>query len=196
MTESSNNTDDFILSLLQASNPLAIQHLYNLYYKTIYRYLKKFMHTEDEAHDLTQELFIAIWIKRHSLNLTKPLQHYLIKAAHNKALNHLRNNERKLHKTGNIIHRTAINSPPPVITEKLDAQELDTIIKQSLLLLPPKARKTFIMSRKLGMTYKEIANHLNVSEKAVEKNMSKALSLLRLYLNTYLKIVLICWNYS
>lgn len=72
MIETPNNTDDFILSLLQANNTLAMECLYKHYYKAIYLYLKKFIHEEDDAHDLTQELFNAIWIKRHSLNLAKP----------------------------------------------------------------------------------------------------------------------------
>jgi len=45
--------------------------------------------------------------------------------------------------------------------------------------LPEIYRETFLLSREENLTYKEIAEQLHISEKAVEKRMSKSLRLLR-----------------
>ena len=46
-------------------------------------------------------------------------------------------------------------------------------------LLPERCREIFLMSKRDGMTYREIAGELNLSEKTVEHQISKALKTLR-----------------
>jgi RNA polymerase sigma-70 factor (ECF subfamily) len=57
-------------------------------------------------------------------------------------------------------------------------KEFDEKLQRILSGLPEKSRTVFLMHRIDGMTYKEIAKNLQVSVKAVEKQMSKALSVL------------------
>jgi RNA polymerase sigma-70 factor (ECF subfamily) len=45
--------------------------------------------------------------------------------------------------------------------------------------LPPKCKETFLLSKKEGLTYVEIATHLNVSIKTVENQMNIAFSTIR-----------------
>jgi RNA polymerase sigma-70 factor, ECF subfamily len=189
--DDTNDTDDQILKLLETDNTTASKLLYTYHYKAVYTYVKDFIPDHDAAKDIIQELFTAIWIKRHSLNLIKPLRSYLFSAAHNKAINYLRDKGRQNRIMGEIVNRSGSGKVAPPADAELQARELETQIRQALSRLPVHAKRTFLMSRKQGMTYKEIAEHLHVTEKAVEKNMSKALSLLRQYLGIYLKMLVI-----
>lgn len=191
MIEHSDHTDDQILQLLSKDNTTASSLLYKYHYKPVYDYVKDFIPDHDAAKDIVQELFTAIWIKRHSLNLVLPLRKYLFRAAHNKAINYDRDRRTRHRLMGEIVNRSGHGRVAPPADTDLEARELEDQIKQALARLPMHARKTFLMSRKQGMTYKEIADHFQVTEKAVEKNMSKALSLLRQYLGVYIKILLI-----
>ncbi len=96
---------------------------------------------------------------------------------------------------GEIVNRSGSGKVAPAADAGLEARDLEDIIKKTLALLPMKARRTFLMSRKYGMTYEEIALHLKVTVKAVEKNMSKALRKIRKYLGTYLKVLMIFIDY-
>lgn len=53
------------------------------------------------------------------------------------------------------------------------------LLKQIILSLPPIYREVFMLSRFAGMSYEEIAQHCGISVKAVEKRMTKALSMCR-----------------
>ena len=49
------------------------------------------------------------------------------------------------------------------------------LLEASIEKLPKQCKKVFLMHKKQGYRYKEIAAELNISEKAVEKNISRAL---------------------
>lgn len=55
---------------------------------------------------------------------------------------------------------------------------LDTILQE----MPPKCREVFTMSKLQKLKYKEIALHLNISEKTVESHMGKAIKIIRTYM--------------
>ena len=63
--------------------------------------------------------------------------------------------------------------------QKLEADDLQNLINDSIDLLPEKCRLVFTLSRFEEMTYQEIANELNISIKTVENQISKALKFLR-----------------
>ncbi|WP_235982373.1 sigma factor-like helix-turn-helix DNA-binding protein [Gelidibacter maritimus] len=60
-----------------------------------------------------------------------------------------------------------------------DLERLITIVKNEIQNLPPKCKKTFLLSKEEGLTNIEIAEFLNVSVKSVEAHITKAFSILR-----------------
>lgn len=190
MNDNSNDTDERILKLLKEDDTLALSLMFHSYYKSLYNSVKRVIRNGDDAEDLVIELFQAVWEKRHSLNISKPIRNYLLSAAYHRALNYTRNRGRTKASLTNVIHMSSVAPSAQSTDTELQTRELRRVIKTAISLLPGKMRVTFLMSRNLGMTYKEIARHLHVSEKAVEKNMSKALKLLRVLLAPYLKLML------
>ena len=63
--------------------------------------------------------------------------------------------------------------------EMLLLKDLEKELSVSIDALPPQSKKVFIYSRKHGLKNREIAELLNISEKAVEKHMTKALKKIR-----------------
>lgn len=61
----------------------------------------------------------------------------------------------------------------------MQRQELQRV-REAIATLPAHCRGVYLLNRVEGMSYPEIARHLGVSVKAVEKQISKALALLRL----------------
>jgi len=186
MANKIDQSDEYILNLLAANDSTALAILFKAHYKAVYNNVKKVVKDEDNAKDIVQELFIAVWEKRSTLKITKPIRRYLFSAAYNRALNFRRDLARKNRLLEMVFKGTTQIPAAPSMQEDLEGKELQSLIKTSISLLPKKIKITFFMSRSLGMTYKEIAAHLRVSEKAVEKNMSKALRMLRKIMSHYL----------
>ena len=191
MADKTEDTDELILTLLKANDTGASSLLYEEHYKAVYNSVKKYIRNTDEAKDITQELFINVWDKRAVLNITKPIRKYLLSAAHNRVINYKRDLDRNHRLMNEVVDRSGGERMAYPVDVHVEAKELEKMIKEAIALLPDTLRKKFSMSRKLGMTYKEMAAHLKVSEKAVEKGMTKALKLMRIMLGKYINVLLL-----
>jgi RNA polymerase sigma-70 factor (ECF subfamily) len=78
-----------------------------------------------------------------------------------------------------------------VFSDDLVTAELESRIKSALQRLPEKCREVFELSRFENRKYSEIADHLNISVKTVETQMSKALQILKEELKDYLMIIIL-----
>ena len=75
--------------------------------------------------------------------------------------------------------------------ETLEVKDLLEYIWKLVSLLPPRQQEVFIMSRKQQMTNKEIAEQLDISEKAVERNIYFALKFIKKNLNLFIFFITI-----
>lgn len=69
-----------------------------------------------------------------------------------------------------------------IILEEETNEDLDQLIKlvnEEIDHLPPKCKKTFLLSKKEGLTNFEIADYLDISVKSVEAHITRAYRILR-----------------
>ena len=127
------------------------------------------------ASDIAQDVFLKIWEKRGALDghQIKPL---LYKIASDCFISAYRKNQNRIDFEQSLIyeHETA-----PSSDHDLSFNELSKAYAKALEQMPEKQRMIFLMSREEGMKYSEIADCLNLSVKAVEKQMSAALKYLK-----------------
>jgi RNA polymerase sigma-70 factor (ECF subfamily) len=125
---------------------------------------------------------LELWRRRGQVPGDVPVRAYLIRAARNRALNHLRHER--------VVRRTAPHAPKPAPSPAADhgqgERELSEAVRRAVLDLPDRCREVFELSRVTGLTYGEIAATLEISIKTVEAQMGKALRLLRQRLATWL----------
>jgi len=189
MSEREIDQDELIHGMLVADDQQAIKILFNKYYRRLFSIVNQYIHNREDTDDLLQDLFIAIWTKRHSLDFKNSIYRYLIKSALNRAKNYKRNKSRS---RVNIV-----NDPAKLETRMLDhpadsalsAEEVNALWKYAQSRMKSKAKTAFLLSRKLSMSYSEIAKTMGISEKAVEKNMSNALKVLREVFKNHFKMV-------
>jgi RNA polymerase sigma-70 factor, ECF subfamily len=140
---------------------------------------------QDNADDVVQEVFIHIWNKREELNINSTIEGYLVKSTVNKALNFLEKEKKNTKVELNDLIEFEANSKNN--SSNYDDEFLRNLIEISLDNLPPKCKAIFILSRFENMKNKEIAEHLGVSIKTVENQMTIALSKLNKELKPKLK---------
>lgn len=180
MTNSAANTDDEILKLLADDNPKSISLMYHAHHTAVTRRIRNIVPHPQDAEDIVQELFLAIWEKRRTLKLVSPIRGYLLAAAHNRALNFIVRKTRS-----KLVYMDTMSM---VLFDKLAYEPsshrrmLAMRIKAAIRMLPERTRIVYMLSRSFEMTNVEIAHQLNISVKAVEKHITKALKLLRQFL--------------
>lgn len=181
--------DDFILRMLAADDEQAMNILFDQYYEFLFDIVCQYVKRIEDADDLIQELFISIWTKRHTLQITKPIDRYLAKAILNRVRNLNRDNQRAkeiaVHDF-NVFEKSQVNIPAD---SSLTANDITLLWQQAKSKMPDHVKVTFLLSRKWGMSYAEIAAYLGVSKKTVEKNISQALRILREVFKTYFSVV-------
>ncbi len=149
----------------------------------MYGPLVNFCHSKTKDWELSQEIvqntFVKLWSNRDKISITSSLKNYLYSMVRNGIVDHYR----KLDKIVDVDTDTICNIPEECGTEKIDFDfELAYHIKKCLETMKDKRREIFELSRYEGLTYKEIADYLNVSERTVEDNISKAFMHIRDYL--------------
>ncbi|MFO7655718.1 MAG: RNA polymerase sigma-70 factor [Bacteroidales bacterium] len=139
------------------------------------------------ARDITQQVFLNYWQLRGKSVLRGPVKGYLYKAVVNTSLNHLAKNRRMTRFNNNI---------PEIIEENTDETYNSYLLRHVHLIideLPPVCKKVFILSRFSNLTNKEVSIEMDISVKAVEKHISKALKILRFKLKPLMNTELILY---
>lgn len=135
------------------------------------------------AKEMTQDIFKSIWERRHSLQVKKSYENYLVRAAKLKVAEHFRNQAIRKKYLDTVSQRLHVgaNYTDQDVSYTLLNEELEQLVAQ----LPGQCRNVFQMSRNQGLTNRDIAERLQISQRAVEYHISKALHFLKKNLPEY-----------
>jgi len=167
----------------------AIERSFREHHQVLVRFAMHFLQSRDEAEEVVQELFLALWERRDRDEPIDLSRAYLFAAVRHRALNVLRH-ERVVRRHG----ARALLDPPPASPSALDevaGDELAARVRAALAGLSPKCRQVFLLSREGGLTYGEIAQTLGVHQKTVELHMTRALRALRAVLSVITPVLVL-----
>ena len=148
--------------------------VFDEYYRPLKNFLYYKLADKDLAEDITQEVFIRTWDKRDTI-LLETVRSYLYKIANNLVINHF-NSAKTRFELKLEDHDSSVSESPQYVMEK---EEFAAKLNRALENLPESQRVVFLMNRIDDLTYREIAERLDLSVKAVEKRMQGALESLR-----------------
>ncbi|MES2063509.1 MAG: sigma-70 family RNA polymerase sigma factor [Bacteroidota bacterium] len=167
-------SDQKLMNLLQEGNRHAFTELYKRYWEKLV--LIAWNHTNDKgmAEDIVHEVFISLWKERNNFNiinvggfLATKIKFVVFK------------NYRKEHRRSKLAEVNYQFSDICLDEEKLDALFLKEYIDGIVENMPEKCRLVFNYSREAGLKNSEIAAAMNISEKGVEANLTRALKIIR-----------------
>ncbi|MEN7551468.1 RNA polymerase sigma-70 factor [Rapidithrix thailandica] len=168
---------------LQKGEDWAFEYLYKNYYVRLCLYAESFVRERHTAEEVVSEVFLKLWNKRQELQINTSIKSYLYKAIHNLCLNHI--NARKVRDT-HYQHLKVLKNQQqeelvtlPKEAFKSEQEELEEKVRQALEALPERCREVLVLSKFHKMKYREIAEHLGISVKTVETQISRGLLKLR-----------------
>jgi RNA polymerase sigma-70 factor (ECF subfamily) len=177
-------SDEALFVKIRESNILAFDTLFARYYKNLCFYSNKITGNGEIAEDIVQELFIKIWENRETILIEKFVKSYLYRSVYNRSVNYLRDNKNLKNNVSIDLnttnHQSYYNADNDILYFELESKLFEIIDS-----LPEKQKKVFLLKRLENYSYKEIALELCISEKMVEKYLSKAIHKLRRELSEY-----------
>jgi RNA polymerase sigma-70 factor, ECF subfamily len=168
----------------------AFESIFRAYYKRLHGFAYSYVAQAETAEDIVQSVFLRIWSQREHWDPPGTVKQYLFIAVRNEALNMLRHKKVVDDSEDEVIRSFTVYQPGPedLIIEKdqMDAEQLRRKIQEGIDGLSPRCRQIFLLNRRGGLTYTEIADYLGVSINTVNTQMGRALKCLRETLSDYL----------
>jgi RNA polymerase sigma-70 factor, ECF subfamily len=166
-----------IIQQLFNDDKTALEELFNYFYPRLYNFSRAFLKLEEGIDDILQEVFLKIWVNRRNIRSADTFNSYIFTITRNLLLNELRSrlNEQK---TRDKIFKLSV-AEEFLLSEQIEYQEMKEKVDQMVATLPERQREVFLLSRKEGLSYKEIATKLNIAEKTVEYHISQAIGVIK-----------------
>lgn len=134
-----------------------LEQNFHQFYSPLCNYAAKIIHDNSEAEDIVQSLFIEFF-EKNRLNKVHNIEGYLLRSVRFKCIYFLRSKE----KTTSIY----ILPEKAVFDQyEISEEDIEPLFHYYAAKLPPKTREVFLLSRVNKLTYKEIAEELNISQK-------------------------------
>ena len=148
--------------------------------KKLFHIALKIVNNKEIAEGIVHDVFSDIWERRDNLKINVPIEAYAVKAVKFSAFDYPKAKVKKDKANEAISTLTTTVTNP--IEEEIHARELKTKITHLVSQLPARCQEVFRLRREKLMSNKEIASTLNISEKTVERHMTRALHFLRISL--------------
>jgi len=147
----------------------------------LFSYVLAVSHSRYIAEEITQEIFLKLWLFRHHLNMVENPEAYLFTIARNKTLNHLRKAryDEKLMEDLKGLMRPSSND----VEEHLSVSDNDRLLQEAITLLSPQRQLVYRLSRYEGLNHQEIAKEMSLSRNTVKNHLVQALRFIRTYLD-------------
>jgi len=180
--------DLLVLKKIKEGDIKAFESVFREYYTPLYLYSLSITGRKEIAEEVVQELFYVLWKERENIQILRSIKSYLYGAIRNQSLQyHEHMNVQERHREGILSKEKESRMPTP--HENMEYKELELVINRTLDKLPERRLQIFKMHRTEGKKYKEIAEHLSLSVKTVEAEMTKAYQVLRQEIDKYTHVL-------
>jgi RNA polymerase sigma-70 factor (ECF subfamily) len=174
---------------IKQGDAAAFELIFRAYYHPLRGFLVRIVERQAIADELAQDVLVALWEGRARLNIAGDLRSYLFRAAHNRAVSHLRH-ERVVSQGEGVALRNEITPGlgewahgTNVLAERRD---LVAALRRAVDRLPPRVREAYLLRWVHGLSRQEMARTMGISVKGAEIQLTRAIKALKAALADYL----------
>lgn len=171
---------------LVQSDRESFERVFRLLRDDLVRYVHSIVGQDTIAHDLVQDVFLALWETRTTLDPSLSLKAFLYRMCRNAAYRHLRDSRTHTRKHDEIRrdyadqHQNGASEEPSI-----DAQVLDHRLRAWITDLPERQREALVLSRYHGLSHREVASLMEISPRTVNNHIMRALEHLHEKIRVY-----------
>ena len=188
--------DRALVENLRNGSEEAFTVFFTNYFNRICQFAITYVREDAVAKNIVQDAFVKLWENRYSINENSSILSFLLTITKYDCLNYLKHQqvENSFKRKQEDKHKELAlnyNALQQLEVESVDYNELLHILETAVASLPPQCQQVFRLSRYENLTNNEIASELQITTKAVEANITRALKILREKLKNYLLLLLL-----
>ncbi|MGL4993589.1 MAG: RNA polymerase sigma factor [Bacteroidales bacterium] len=188
------NNEKQLLEGINKGSYKDFKQLYEYYIPILRPFVFGLLKSESKTKDILQETFIKVWVNRSQIDPTLSFKSYLFKIAHNQVIDDFR---RKM--SNPLFEDYLLYCESPELSDipteiELDYDEFIIRLERAKVKLQPRQREIFELSKEHGLSAKEIALRINVTEQSIYNQLSLSLQIIRQEMGPYLPLFLIFFS--
>lgn len=176
-------TDADLATRLKAGDEAIYTEIFNRYHKLLIAHAFRLLGNRDEANDVVQDVFLALWQKKN-MTFSGTISAYLYTAIRNRILNQISHEKVVSRYADSIINH--MNNGHNLADEGMREKELAIVIEKEINALPEKMRQVFLLNKKEEMTYQEISVQLGITDKTAKQQVYNALKILKHRIDSFM----------
>ena len=184
------NSEEKRFNAFKNGDRRAFEFYFDFYFGKITGFCTQFLGDEDEAQSVAQEAFIKLWVNRGKVEKISGVKSFLYTSAKTQCLDVLRHRAVKGKYLNVKLNEQEVGFNSDILGsmnfDDVSFAELEALVEKTILKLPLKCKTVFLKSRYENKKNHEIAEELNVSVKAVEANITRALKYFKVELSDYI----------
>lgn len=172
---------DLLVSVSE-DNDYAFRVFYDLYYRNVFRFAYYYLKNREACREVVSNVFVAVWKSRVSLRQIVNIEAYLYVVARNEANRYLKRSQSR-------PRSLSLDDVPAVVLDRrgdaslqggeasdsrLIDSEVEELLNRLVGDLPERCRMVFLLSRSEGLSVREIASMLSISESTVRVQIKTA----------------------
>ncbi|PPK85048.1 RNA polymerase sigma-70 factor (ECF subfamily) [Neolewinella xylanilytica] len=166
------------LARLRGGDPRSFRWIYNQDHAKVYGFCLKLLGSPTAAEEVTSDVFVRLWEKRSIIDPEQPIGPLLFKFTRDYAWNYLKRESRIQTKQAAYRSLQAASATAKVESD-LDYEDYLRIAESAIRTLPSRQQEIFRMRYKSGLSNRQIATQLDLSESTVRVQLSRASHYLR-----------------
>jgi len=180
--KNTNSNIEFV-RLLTKGDMAAFDILYNKYCHKLHAFALIYLKQEEDAEEIVQNVFVKIWNSRNKIDIYTSFESFLFTITYNSTMSLLRKRMTEIKSRAYLksIQQFEVSSH---IIDEMQFNELKNKVQSLLEQITPRQKEIFLLSREEGLTHKEIATKLKITESTVNNHLVTTLRFLKSHIDS------------
>lgn len=166
--------EELVKKIVANNNPLLFGKLYDRHAKMVYNKCYGFAKSEDEAEDLTQDVFLQLFIKLKMFKGKSKFSTWLYSFTYNFCVNYVnRNKQRKMSDKSVPVQDSEYKLTSEIPDEDLFEMKTKKL-KKALGMISPEDKSILLLKYQDGASIKDLVNLMEIGESAVKMRLKRA----------------------
>ncbi len=152
----------------------SFEEIYKVYSDFVYNVAFRVVNNIDEAQEVTQEVFIAVYRKLKTFKFKSSFKTWIYRITINSAINFAKKKKKEQSRTVEYNDKNDFNTTVDSVSEKIEEEQNEKILSTLLEALNPDQRVCVVLRNIEGLSYQEIAESLNININTVRSRLKRA----------------------